>query len=632
MSLISSDIQRFTEAVVSEKPVSCDSNGKWSTEWRITVYIRVLFGLINHRNAGVLRAFNRCLDELEKKPVQFGVGSGGNVNFKVFIKAAEVLNRHFENTNSRIIKTEVLELKRRYVALKYRIELENGGVTKSEESDKNLFEWLSGTATTWRNNQSMIPSRKKITSEGLPKELTPGQQRRLRETCRYPEFIAMLKLDPVLQENFFKWVIRNRNSVQAFVEFPAMHQKLRQSLLAPRIGFCGGQILRVINESQQERKERTEHEGDLKREGEYKEFKEGGSISRDGAKDVQMLFEGRWLSILDEKKEVTFRGGNVRTIQQVFQQFTRKRNTWGRVEVLSEKLGICNWHAGKMAFYDKSTRKYNEVPLTGDWWEKLPPTKILTLSQAQNRYGRHCDGSNWGAKIMATRESLDLELAGTHSYIEVAAPGRNANGEPVYNVYSFGKHPIMAYPRKLFDFPKAIAGTHQAWISYPDVSIYQRQRQHDGHQLGELSQKDGERLMNSIKEFIQAGRDKNLAYQLFMHNCANWACEVASRAFPERKQEFFSLFATSFMMSKPVGVLGKIFTLIKKMPRWCQARFISLFLLPLGSRDGKKVVEKDGTIKTISLWHYPPFGEGKSISIPSAWFLRKEGKELPVSM
>lgn len=605
----------FTAAVESGRNVACDSRGNWHYEWGITSFFRWIFGLQDSRDADVLEAFNQGLANLERKVVVLNAaGREKNADFKTYFVAGNALMNRFKNRTGDVA-TQINLLERRIVALKYRIESVNGGLDQIEAHlvDGNHFAELLEQAKVWKNEQIKF-------SHASKKELTNGSKQRLALALRYPEFIKLLKTNPSLRNEFFEWIITFRNEVRAFIEFPAVQARLNEAQMGACTGSYFGQCLRshVRGLNEAENKESDE---------DY--FKE----EMDRVKDVTLRFETsegkKELSILDEDLPVVFTNAVASTIKIVIDAFKDRVMRWGQFEVLNGK--IYSWGAHEIGANTKHLGFVRADLTLPEWWKALPPVKTLSIEQAKRWYGAHCDGENFGAKIMATREYLDLRVSGTHSYLEVAAPIRDDSGRVFYHVYSFAKYP-KKLPRKFTEIPRAVAGTSDACISYPDQSIPKREREHDGHSLGILTPADGIRLMDLIKSYILDGRQGNLAYQLFVQNCGMWACQVASDLFPARREEFEGLFATSFMNAKPLGLAGCIFSAVKIMPASIQGPFLHLFFLPFGSTIAKEVQERDGRVKKISLWNQPVWGPGQSAQIPAAWFMRRDGIDLAKSM
>lgn len=602
----------FTAAIDSGRKIACNSKGNWHYEWKITSFFRWLFGLQNSRDAGVIGAFNQSLAKLEKKVVTLNSPQDvRNSAFKTYLVASQSLIARFKNNRSKTVSKQINLLNRRIVALKYRIESGNGGLNKIELSavKSEEREWLLKEAQDWKGTQVKFTLASK-------KELTKGSIARLEQALCYPEFIALLKQDAALFKKFLKWTITYRNDVCAFVEFPATQARLNMAQLSSRTGAFFGRCLSTA---------RGKYEEDSKRGGEQGEFK-----------DIRLRFATvnglQSISILDENLAVTFSHNVIETIGAVFDRFKNK-NGWIPFEILGG--AITNWRADQTGPIIKASAKtpaafnFGQVDLNHDkWWELLPPVAVISVTQAKSWYGEHCDGVNFGGKIVATRAFKDLRAEGTHSYIEVAAPMRNDDGEMVYHIYPFGKYP-KKFPSKALDYPKAIAGTSDACICYPDQSVAERKREHDGPNLELVTPELGLMLMKAIKTDIEAGREGNLAYQLFTENCGMWSCKIASEIFPEKAKHFEELFATSFMNARPLGLAGVLFYIVKKLPRILQAPAISLIFLPLGSRIAKTVKRTDGTSQKISLAARPVWGAKRVANIPAVWFMKRDGVALP---
>lgn len=602
----------FTTAINSGRKIACNSKGNWHYEWKITSFFRWLFGLRNSRDAGVIGAFNQSLAKLEKKVVILNSPQDvRNSAFKTYLVASQSLMARFENNRSKTVSKQINLLNRRIVALKYRIESGNGGLNKIELSavKSEEREWLFKAAQDWKGTQVKFTLASK-------KELTKGSVARLEQALCYPGFIDLLKQDASLFKKFLKWTITYRNDVCAFVEFPATQARLNMAQLSSRTGAYFGRCLSTAR-------------------GRYEEDSKRGGEAQGEFKDIRLKFAtvsgSQDISILNENLPVTFSHNVIETIGTVFDRFKNK-NGWIPFEILGG--AITNWRADQTGPIIKASAKtsapfnFGQVDLDHDkWWELLPPVAVISVTQAKSWYGEHCDGVNFGGKIVATRAFKDLRAEGTHSYLEVAIPARNDSGEMVYHIYPFAKYP-KKFPSKALDYPKAIAGTSDACICYPDQSIAERRREFDGERLKLDTPELGLMLMKAIKADIEAGRKGDLAYQLFTENCGMWTCKIASQVFPENAKQFEELFATSFMNARPLGMAGVLFSIVKKLPRFLQAPALSLIFLPLGSRIAKTVKKSDGTAEKVSLAARPVWNKKYGASIPAVWFTKRDGISL----
>lgn len=582
MLTIKENLNEFTRAIAANASIACNARGEWHYECWLMRLVRWIFCLENRRLANVAQAFNSFLDQQEAVPVLFTPQSTAFQiqTIKTQMAAAQALEKAlWPRRNKSNILSQFNELKRRVVALQYRYESVNGGLDKTD-LPANAPDRLRAIAMQWKDKQHLLDPHEK--------KLNEGEENFLKDAARYPEFLKCLYRDKHLQELFFKWM-RDKNPVDALVEFPGRHLLIRESRLSKRIGLFRNHMLRIIKKSE---------------------------------KLLTILCEGKRVSILDDNRRITFKKGYTLTVSQIFKNvFGDKNHSHGNLEVF-RKGGIQNWNTNQIGRYNPVTNSYDRIDLSAarrkDWWDQLPDLEELSLEEAQERYGSAIDGTLWGGRIVSTRERRDLSFKGNHSYVEVAIPTPNGS----YKVRTFGKS-SATLPRHWWQYAKVMGSTEKGVILYPDPSIFHPSRQHRGFAFT-MTSSEGQDVMDWIRQSIHNGWIGNMAYQILTENCAKWAEEirgVLGNKIPK------NLLRVSFFDSQPEGCYGTIFKLVKRMPTCIQNGFFNLFFWPLGSTNSVTVVE-NGKPRIVSLSRLKPWRQGGTFRIPAVQIMRLENGEL----
>ena len=439
-------------------------------------------------------------------------------------------------------REELTMLKTRIVALKYRI-----GELQPSSVETELHDQVCGIAASWKAEQEFLDTT----------ILTSEDREKLKSVCEYPEFVSLLKQDAYLQERFFVWVLRNDNDPRVLVEFPKMREILRQSLLASRVSRFSNDAL-VIDEN----------------------------------KDLKLLMEGRHVSILNPEKEVTFRGNVTMTIEEIFHVFENKRYACGDFEFLAD--GVNNYNNYKMGWRDAKAKSYHQIDLTqNEWWKQLSPLETLTQDQITERYAKPCDGKEWYFTANSSRSRKELAPAGFHAYLEVAIP----NGDGNYTIYYFGKYPTR-FPQTLWEYFMTVVGAHLAVIGSPDENIYYKHRQHTGFTIP-ATEDEGIKLMESIREDIENGREGKLVFQLLNENCAKWIAHKLQGHFgQERVPDFYEM---SFCELRPTGPLGWFFAFMRLFSPETQYKIMQTLAYPFAT----EVLLNDPPYHPDGTFHHP---------------------------
>ena len=495
------------------------------------------------------RKFIDRLDQIEQTPVHFSSTNKSvsqNSSFLSYLQLGKTLLSSLKDHTHEDSRDIALKLKRRLVALSYRLEIDNGGYnpTKCEPS---LLNQLIEIATNWKGVQACF----------YEKSLTDQDIVRLQSCCEYPEFLKVVFSDVELQHELFCWVLRDKITVRPFIEYPALQEKITCHGLNGRIGVMGGDQLQI-------QKCRIDGSNTLE-------------------KIVTLPFEGRNHSILNPQDTVTFRGNYTMTIEEIFEVFGKKKSfIMGDLEYFAD--GINNWNVNCLGWWDADKEEYCKVNLDRPyWWKELPLFEILTKKEAQMRYGEHLNGTHWNVAAVASRSTMTLDVYGNHAFLEVAIP----LGEDRYGIYDFGKA-AEQFPSDPIQIVTRSCENFEGVICFPDENVFYTHRQHVSHSFP-ISKEEGMKIMAAIKTDLLKARAGNLVYQIQSENCAEWTQLILEGQLGSRVPNLFRL---PYLSAEPTGALGKVFSFIKSLPQILQKELLMLFHIPFGAKKGRWIIDR----------------------------------------
>ncbi len=566
MRMITQSIQQFTDAVTKGETVSIDSAGRWKVDnFFITLFKRLIsFGV--PLIVPVALQFIKILDQLEETPIKFGAPQ--TLDFTSYLLASEALLRRLNlSMDSTAIRAKN-KLLRRIIALRYRLEPENGG-EGPELSEPATFTQILNLAAKWKKDQDIL----------YCKELNSLDHEKLAEAARYKLFAERLLHDQDLCNLFFAYLLRDHLESDFFIQFPALHEKLLSSSLQGRIGRMGGEFLKIVkvNISQE----------DLI----------SNSISQE--KNVTLPFEGTPHNILNPLTEVHLRGNYNLTINEVFEIFKNKYREVGNLEFLAE--GISNWNAHKLGWWDDRRKKFELLSLIKkDWWKVLPLFEVISKEEARKRYGNHLNGTSWSAAATATRGAATLDYDNSHAYLELIMP----RGGDRYAIYDFGKT-ATKFPTTFLESVGMFCHTVIATVAYPDENVFYTHRQHSQHSIP-LNQRQGHQILELIRLDLIKARAGNFVYQIESENCAKWLHEKLEAVVGK----LHNIFTMKLLNTEPIGFVRWIFDGIKILPESWQVPVLMFFHYLLGAYQKTIIFENNSYIvKSLSKHTFWKTGE-----------------------
>lgn len=544
---IDTNLDQLAALLESGRVIHLIGTDHFSEEGVVSKFFRPLLGSQETWLLNFSEKFIEHIDSLERIPIHFGLKGEAvlqGVNFQGYIHILEILEKKVKSRKLRH------QFHQRIIALRYRLGHSNGGLVLTA-LQPDILRDLEKTARTWKKLRPLL----------YEKVLKDRDLRQLEHASCYPEFAELLLIDRSLRERFFDWVLRDHNSAEIFILFPALTKKIVECNLNGRLGRMGARHLCICRV--------PSSEGDLQQ-------------------IVTLMVEGHNYSILDENAVVQLRGNYRLSIRDIFNIFKNKSVEMGNLEVLKD--GVVNWNTHYYGYYDADQNKIIEIDLEDrEWWKQLPLFEVLSKEQAQMRYGWHLNGINWNAAATASRGSPSLNYEESHAYLELAIP---LGDDGRYAIYDFGKL-AYKYPANEFEKLAMFADNLHATIAYPDENVYYTHRQHVNHSFC-LTHHEGARLMHSIKKDLLEAREGNVVYQIESDNCAKWLHEKLESTVGS--QQLPNLFQLPLLDAEPTGFMALAFKLLRALPKPLQVPVFMICHLPFAPfrgtwirENGKKV-------------------------------------------
>ncbi|MBS4168761.1 hypothetical protein [Parachlamydia sp. AcF125] len=573
MMKIDEHLSEFVNLLGQGKAVRCQKD-----EWYIEKWPQRVFTLEQTRSLEVAKAFNAFLDRQERIPVILSANGAPEQKkkFADLLKASKIIKKKLQANSLKQNQAALKALKRRVVALKYRIGTELGGtdILKKGEIDEQLLQNLTALFQAWKKKQTIYHDQ----------TLSLWEQNILENICQYPKFVKMVLKDPCQQEECFKRLLRDRYGVQEFIEFYSVYKRLEECLLVGWVGRFGKQFFSV-------------------------ETEQVGIVQR---KVVALKMEGKKVNILDEKSRVTFDGNLKVDIKTVLNVFKAKNDEPGDFAVFGPS-GVTRFNAHVHDRYNPATKKYDPIDLTqpnSAWWEKYPVFETVDRAelirrhpQVINKEGQvveanaHLNSGQWLVIEKASKESPGLDLDANHGYLDIYIP----SGPDQYTLVTIGKF-ARKFPRGFFGRLKFIMGTFESRLAFGDENHCYFRRQHAS--VAYLAAEgQGKKLMELIRLDILASRANNLVFQFSWQNCSQWAYHKLIHVFGKEGEggvvkNNYEISVLNLSPSNPL--LKKLIKIVASTPKKIQSSLIKSLLFLFGSFRKMETLE-NGEIKTTSM-------------------------------
>lgn len=425
-------------------------------------------------------------------------------------KSSKVLKKVLETLQNDNVKKQGSRESLRAISLKYRVRNIHEHIDKTLEPDPEILKSLTALAIKWKGKQIIFRD----------STLSEEQLKRLNELASYPEFAKLLLKNEKETVRFFKWSLVNNLSVQVFVEFPGLAERIDHCHLKGQIGAFKGEGLQ------------------------YHEV--------DGKKDVTLLFEGKPVSILDPETKIKFSSGTVLKVREVFSIFQRKKIDESYLTMFKD--GIYDWDPNRIAPRGKSKEGLVKVDLTSpDWIKQLPMLKRLSLEEAKELTGLDCDGKSWVLTAVAMRQAKSFNTLGSHSFIRLLIP----IGDGSYDLtYGFGKFPDPYVQNSLHSL-SYLFQPKKGTLQYPDHNETHTGRDRlEKHFL--MTDENGNKCLESIRRGFLRAEKGDLPYQVLSDNCTDWVVKKIRKFIGEEESHLFDIQFNELEPDAPLSALMKV--------------------------------------------------------------------------
>ncbi len=280
----------------------------------------------------------RKLDHFERHPTEFE-------RVETLIKKTGACLDKEAKYKSIETKEMCLKLEGRKISLFYRLEM--GDRLQQKDSAEYLHQVLNKRMVDWvYAYQGFNPD----THDHDP-------ERKIIEVCdSFPAFADLLLRDEKLLDSFFKWAIRDNNTVAPMVMFISLSELLQRCSLSQRTGYNMGRDIQI-----------------------HTDYDIEGHIVR----TLAIPIEGRHYNIAAKDQKVLMKDGTERTIKEIFEIFRNKVHGPSDLEFFP-RIGITYWPS-----YEPWKVMNFDDP---EFWLGPPQLRIINIEEAQRIYGRTVGG------------------------------------------------------------------------------------------------------------------------------------------------------------------------------------------------------------------------------------------------
>lgn len=500
----------------------------------------------------------RALDKLEAYRTP-KIGSKNNAidpiaQLKIFQGYAEKANKSFF-----INKKKKFAINNKVNALAYRLGEARGGKDKENpESIKTII----AKAERWKKKQIAF---------GKNTDLSEEDKLQLFAIASYKDYLPYVNWDC-----FFKWSLLNQQSVDIYVQFPKIVERINRSFLQSRVGTFGGLTF----------------------------------VEKNGFKDVRLLIDGKAISILDGSRKLQFKNGLVTTVDKMFKSFANKNRVEGSFTYW-KKEGAVPWDSFRMGYADQHGN-VKEIDLRQEgWYRQLPMLEEgITKEEAKKRFGIDFDGKNWGVTLVCKRQTKNLDTYGSHSYLRLIIPNEDGTYSYTYGWGLFSKK----YPQNLLHSLTYLFQPKKGTLQYPDNNeIYTHRESLEIHH--EMTPENGIRCMNSMRRDLKKARKNKLPFQILLRNCSDWGLRKI-RKYAVDGEIKSKVLDIKYIDLKPKGLFGSIMKLLSLAPDWFRRAVLFTLALILG---GWKSMQEGN--KKICVLDTPPWDLKRPFHHPGKAFL-----------
>jgi hypothetical protein len=512
-------------------------------------------------------AVNRAiykLNQLEKVKTPKFNAVDDSIYLQLKLNQYEALCTQAE-ASSFVSKDKCKKLRAKVVALSYRIEVRQKTLEPQADMD-HLFQ----RAATWKKDQLSFGDNAHLSNEEALALLTDQDKESLKELTRYVDYLPHVNLD-----HFFTWTIRNHQSVDIYVQFPSLVERINRSFLAARVGTWGGL----------------------------------GYVENEGKKDVTMLMESNPVSIVNPKTEVTFKSGYVSKVKSIFNQFKNKNYVEGIYTYFKDE-GVVPWDSFAMGEVDENGVATPLDVTKVDWHKGLRMREFLTVEEAKERFNNpEINGTNWGLIPVFTRQTKVRDTYGSHSFMRMAIPREDGSGYDC--TYGFGWF-TKEYPQGAIDGASYLFCPKEGTMQYPDNNeIYTNRQKKEVYYV--LTPEKGAECLESFRQDIEDVQQGRCVFQILRWNCTH---QVVKKIKKFAGEEESNKLLINYLALQPPGCMGTLLKVLRVMPGCIQRLVLNILAALMGGFSEMSITKKDGTVKTYCVLDSPSWGEDRADRFP----------------
>lgn len=492
---------------------------------------------------------------------------------KIAFKELKALDRKVQK-NPLISPKKKIAFSSKLVSEAYRLGKNYGGKNRLDQPDPEGLGILTAEALKWKKKQ--------IRFTGNNESLTEEDKTQLAEIARYPACVALCVKKPQFFNEFLNWSILYRLSVRVFVEFPKVSKSIDGALLKGRLEGEDPTLLKF-------------HE------------------RKDGVKDVTLPFEGKDVSLLDEKKKVELAKGLILSISQIFKMFANKNLKEGFL-TFYKGLGVTNWDSMELGPYNPKTKKVDSIDLTQkNWHRQLRMKATYTTDEATEKFGFRCDGKTWVMTVVASRAEKRLDVLSGHSFFRLAIPRDDDSGIYDYT-YGWGKF-AKKYPQNGLHAAGYLFAPKKGTLQNPDNNEFYPREKKEFHYP--MTPEKGAGCLDSLKDDILMARKNQLSFQFLIKNCTDWLVDKMRTFVGIEESKLFDL---PYLKLEPSGFLGTVLKIIRKVPDWLRKCVLNALACVFCGWKRMKVTHENGKKETVSVLKTPPWDLKRPFRHPGVAF------------
>lgn len=534
--------------------------------------------------AHLIKVVNQMFEQLETKKVKiFDPGrpeleadaTSYRARFQRYFQAAPYVRARLDQMKSVDPKLEEAYqlLRRQEVGLRYRIGVSNGGLDPLAVPDPDCLAKLEDYTREWKRGQKLA----------VDCEINELEHAQLREAARYPEWVALIEDDKAYRKEFMGWAIQHYNPPAVFIQYETLRKKIKTSLISSALGYSrnlDNEILsiettasRVAGVAKKALTFLLYHAND------FKEF--------DPTKQNRV-------SILKSENEIFFEQGNYRlTVKEFFDKWALKDQH--EVELSLSAWGFINYHPVHGP-WNADTQTFDAAPYTTlnreDWYEHVPPARIVTQAELEGRYGEEIRGKNVFFKVMAARKNLDLTALDCHAFWQVYVSMGNGQWKVINpGIYAY------RFAQGIWDGIKLFCATVKRVLCLMDQNSYYTHRIRAAYPVL-ATPEESRHLLDRIYDALIT----QAVFQFSGRNCAYCVQRNTQRAI-NNMPNFYRMPIVN--VKTGIGPLDNLLEWAGKQSEWVQHLIVTALQKLLGSSRGlyiPKTVADDNGVRLEETW------------------------------